>query len=196
MLRKFSFTDVLPSQVVASLACLGLGFVLYSATSSDGYGWFVVSAMMAYLFTFGFGMSGIPWVINAEIYPTHARSLGTSASTTTNWLGNALVSATFLTLADSSLGKAGTFWLYGLIGAAGWLWLYRSMPETKGLPLEEVELLFIRQGDPSPTGLDEAGVGGRHVENGARQQQGAQIDTTRHSTDRLALLDNASSDSR
>lgn len=90
-------------------------------------------------------------VWTSQAYPTHARSLGTSASTATNWLGNALVSATFLTLADSSLEQCGTFWLYAIIGALGWVWLYTCMPETKGLPLEEVQRLFARDGDPSLT---------------------------------------------
>lgn len=156
----------MPAQVIVSLISLGLGFVLYDASSSDEiYGWFVVLCMMLYLFTFGFGMSPVPWTVNAEVYPNHARSLGTSASTTTNWLGNCLVSATFLTLADSSLGKAGTFWLYAVIGTVGWLWLHSTMPETKGLPLEEVGRVFTREWDPVPSvepgGLSDGGVRGQ-----------------------------------
>lgn len=152
--------------VVVALVCLGTGFHLYDghgtsgqnddadeATSTGFYGWLVVGAMMTYLFTFGVGMSSVPWTVNAEIYPTHARSLGTSASTTVNWLGNVVVSATFLTLAsDNVLGKDGAFWLYASIGVAGWIWLYGSMPETKGLSLEEIELLFASEGDPPRPG--------------------------------------------
>lgn len=152
--------------VVASLVCLGTGFYLYDkdensspaavdteGSSSSAYAWLVVGAMMTYLFTFGVGMSSVPWTINAEIYPNHARSLGTSASTTVNWLGNVVVSATFLTLASNdALGKDGAFWLYACIGVAGWIWLYGCMPETKGLSLEDIELLFARESDPPRPG--------------------------------------------
>lgn len=142
-----------------ALVCLGTGFHLSDGddsmpdegrqTSQDEYGWLVVAAMIGYLFAFGVGMSSVPWTINAEIYPTHARSLGTSASTTVNWLGNYVISATFLSLADKrALGRDGAFWLYATIGVAGWVWLYGCMPETKGLSLEEIELLFARPGDP------------------------------------------------
>ncbi|CAM9562166.1 unnamed protein product, partial [Hapterophycus canaliculatus] len=147
--------------VSVALVALGLGFHLYddavaadddgglSTSAAETYGYVIVATMLAYLFTFGVGMSSVPWTVNAEIYPTHARSLGTSASTTVNWLGNVVVSATFLTLAsDSVLGKDGAFWLYASIAVAGWVWLFCCMPETKGLSLEEIELLFAREGDP------------------------------------------------
>ncbi|CAM9622142.1 unnamed protein product [Ectocarpus fasciculatus] len=154
--------------VSTALVLLGLGFHLYDdavaasdeSALAERYAYMVVGTMMAYLFTFGVGMSSLPWTVNAEIYPNHARSLGTSASTTVNWLGNVVVSATFLTLAsDAVLGKAGAFWLYASIAVAGWVWLFCSMPETRGLPLEEIELLFAREGDPWRPG-DQGGGGG------------------------------------
>lgn len=160
--------------VSAALVLLGLGFHLHDgavtsaandqfAPEAEKYGYVVVGTMMAYLFTFGVGMSSVPWTVNAEIYPNHARSLGTSASTTVNWIGNVAVSATFLTLAsDEVLGKAGAFWLYASIAWAGWFWLFFCMPETKGLALEEIELLFARDGDPRRPGEEDmryAGAG-------------------------------------
>lgn len=149
--------------VSAALVLLGLGFYLYDdavaageSASAGRYADMVVVTMMTYLFTFGVGMSSVPWTINAEIYPNHARSLGTSASTTVNWIGNVAVSATFLTLAaDNALGKYGAFWLYAFVAVAGWGWLFLCMPETKGLSLEEIELLFVRSGDPRRPGEEE-----------------------------------------
>lgn len=159
-------------QVIVSLFCLGVGFHLSDSQSeASGYGWLVVLAMVAYLLAFGVGMSSIPWTVNAEIYPTHARSLGTSASTTTNWIGNVVVSATFLSLAsDRALGQDGAFWLYAAIGTAGWVWLYGCMPETKGLSLEEIELLFAREGDPVRPGEgDDGGSDGIGIGRGGAQ---------------------------
>lgn len=192
----FMYVCIAFPQVVGSLTCLGLGFLLYDGSSDEAYGWFVVAAMMMYLFTFGCGMSGVPWVFNAEVYPTHARSFGTSASTTTNWLGNALVSATFLTLADSSLGKAGTFWLYAVMGTVGWVWLKSCMPETKGLKLEVMDRVFTREGDESSRGQIECGSGDTNDGSHLGQHPGAIMSEHYHCQDGFALLDDVSSDER
>lgn len=188
------------AMVVASLVCLGTGFYLYDKdekslsavdtgdSSSNAYALLVVGAMMTYLFTFGVGMSSVPWTINAEIYPNHARSLGTSASTTVNWLGNVVVSATFLTLASSdALGKDGAFWLYASIGVVGWIWLYRCMPETKGLSLEEIELLFEREGDPARPG--DRGEDGVEDEEGSTFQPGLAMKCVPGGSGGFALLE-------
>ncbi|CAM9646223.1 unnamed protein product, partial [Discosporangium mesarthrocarpum] len=113
-----------------------------------GYGWLAVLAMMAYLAFFGIGMSGIPWTVNAEIYPLHVRSLATSVATALNWMSNVAVSASFLTIASPTvLNKFGAFWLYAIIALLGWVWLFLVMPETSGLSLEEIKKLFVRPGD-------------------------------------------------
>ena len=111
--------------------------------------------------SFGCGLSPGPWVVNAEIYPLHVRGLGNSAATTTNWVANYVVSATFLSLIQSA-GKGATFALFALVCFASWIWLRGSLPETSGLSLEAVEDLFRRPGDKEFLSLpqDSPGAGG------------------------------------
>lgn len=59
------------------------------------------------------------------------RGLGGGAAATCNWITNAVVSQTFLTLIQH-LGGSGTFWLYAVIALAGALWVYFALPETNG----------------------------------------------------------------
>jgi SP family sugar porter-like MFS transporter len=42
------------------------------------------------------------------------------------------------------LGASGTFWLYGIICLAGFFFIFRRLPETRGKSLEEIEHELIR----------------------------------------------------
>ena len=51
---------------------------------------------------------------------------------------NLVVAVTFPTLVGV-LGRAGTFWFYGVIAVGAWIFFYLLVPETKGKSLEEIE---------------------------------------------------------
>jgi hypothetical protein len=61
-----------------------------------------------------------------------------SVGTLANWAANLIVALSFLTLTHV-LGKPATFWLYGAISIAAWVFAFLLVPETKGKTLEQIE---------------------------------------------------------
>jgi MFS transporter, SP family, galactose:H+ symporter len=92
------------------------------------------------IFIVGFAMSAGPiiWVICSEIYPLAGRDLGVSFSTTTNWVVNAIVGQTFLSLING-IGGGNTFLLYGGMNVLFIVFFLLFVPETKGISLEKIE---------------------------------------------------------
>ena len=84
------------------------------------------------------GLGPVFWLLISEIYPVKIRGLAMSIATVANWGANLLVALTFLTLIQF-MGRPGTFWLYGLVGIAAWIFAYILVPETKGRSLEDIE---------------------------------------------------------
>lgn len=133
------------SVVFVSLCALG-----YSFHPEKDLGWLALGGMCMYLLAFGVGMSPMPWVVNAEIYPLGERSIANGIATSANWVSNFVVSATFLDLAKalSTNRKCpdqhpdGAFFLYAGIALIGLIVLAFTMPETRGKTLEQMDELF------------------------------------------------------
>ncbi|KAE8715600.1 putative inositol transporter 2 [Hibiscus syriacus] len=88
-----------------------------------------------------------------------SRGLGGGIAAMSNWISNLIVSETFLTL-TKAIGSAGTFLLFAGFCTTGFICIYTFVPETKGLPFEEVEKMletgyrpkeFRRKSRGSPT---------------------------------------------
>ena len=120
--------------VGVSLFLIGLGFAVDSAGLT-------LFAMFLYLFSFGVGLSTMPYTMNAEIYPEEYRGMAVAQATGVFWFTNFLVSVTFLTFAHH-LGNSGVFFLYTAIVAVAWVAFYLLVPETTGLSLHEIQELF------------------------------------------------------
>ncbi|KAF1776895.1 Major facilitator superfamily domain [Phytophthora cactorum] len=134
-----------------SVESLGVGSCVHSNWAFESCpsetrtaGWVVLVTLFIYLACFASGMGCMPWTINAEIYPLHVRSFALSIATSVNWLFNLFVSFTFLTVVDV-LEPYGAFWLYASFALFGLAYLWRELPETKGLELEEIQSIFEMQ---------------------------------------------------
>ena len=66
-----------------------------------------------------------------------------SIATVALWSASFVLTYTF-PLLNSSLGAAGTFWLYGFICLCGFFFVLRRVPETKNKTLEAIEKELVR----------------------------------------------------
>lgn len=122
--------------MVVSLGALGLAFALPRFAGS--LGWIAVVSLMVYVGAFAVGLGPVFWLVLSEIYPLRIRGRAMSVGTTVNWTGNLVVALSSLTL-TRVMGKPGTFWLFGAVSIAAWLFAYFMVLETKGKTLEQIE---------------------------------------------------------
>ncbi|MDR2563661.1 MAG: sugar porter family MFS transporter [Prevotellaceae bacterium] len=111
-----------------------LGACYYMEVSGLAVLVLVVSAIACYAMT----LAPVTWVVISEIFPTRVRGLAMATATFALWAACFALTYTFPILNDA-LGSYGTFWLYGLICAAGFVFIKRILPETKGESLESIE---------------------------------------------------------
>jgi MFS family permease len=94
----------------------------------------VVAAIAAYAMT----LAPVTWVALSEIFPGEARGASMAVATTALWAACFLLTYTF-PLLNARAGTGVTFWIYGVICAAGFAAIFRTLPETKGKSLEQIE---------------------------------------------------------
>lgn len=125
--------------IAGMTVCLGLlGLAFRLSHQGPALAWTAVITLMAYVAFFAISLGPVFWLLIAEIYPLNIRGLAEGTAAAANWAANLLVSITFLSLVEA-LGPSKTFWLYGALAIASWLFSYYLVPETKGKTLEEIE---------------------------------------------------------
>ncbi|KLK88072.1 major facilitator transporter [Methanoculleus sediminis] len=133
-----------------AMLILGVGFALESGGAGGAavsLGQVTAVSLIIYVAAFALGLGPIFWLIIAEIYPLSVRGLAMSLATVTNWAANFIIAATFLSLVDL-IGESGVFLLYALVALFAWLFVFKLVPETKGLSLEQIEAYFRSRGRP------------------------------------------------
>jgi MFS transporter, SP family, arabinose:H+ symporter len=103
----------------------------------------VLVAIIVYVASFAISLGPVMWVLLSEIFPNEERAAAISLVGFWNSLVSASITLIF-PLELASFGPAGTFLGYGLISAAGLLFIVALAPETKGKTLEQLEGILLR----------------------------------------------------
>lgn len=104
--------------------------------------------ILAFAVLFVFSMQGtigpLVWLLLAEIFPLKIRSFAMGVCVFCLWIANAGVAFGFPPIVEG-LGIAPTFFIFAGLGVLALVFIYTSVPETRGKTLEEFEDEFSRQ---------------------------------------------------
>ena len=94
------------------------------------------------IYTASFMMSWGPicWVLISEIFPNKIRGQAVAIAVAAQWLANYLISSTYPAMMEFSGGM--TYAFYGVMSVLSALFVWKMIPETKGLSLEKMEKLW------------------------------------------------------
>lgn len=123
---------------IISLALVSLAFFKGTA---DG-GMTVPILLFVFIAAHAIGQGAVIWVFISEIFPNRVRSWGNSLGSTTHWIFAALIAGNFPLLAGK-FGQGPIFALFAVAMVFQLLFVWRMMPETKGVSLEDLEKKLV-----------------------------------------------------
>ena len=100
--------------------------------------WLILIGLLAFIASHAFGQGSVIWVFISEIFPNRVRARGQSLGSLTHWVFAFITTYAFPVLTDK-LGGGFAFGLFFLAMVGQLFWVLKVMPETKGIPLEEME---------------------------------------------------------
>ncbi|XP_075667118.1 putative inositol transporter 2 [Castanea sativa] len=121
--------------------CQGDHRLWYTRGCPSKTGWLALAGLALYIIFFSPGMGTVPWIVNSEIYPLRYRGICGGIAATVNWSANLIVAQSFLSL-TKAIGTSFTFLMFGVIAVIGVCFVLICVPETKGLPIEEIESML------------------------------------------------------
>jgi len=123
---------------ILSLSAASVAFCLYGTDFTPAGGKMVLGALVVFIASHAFGQGAVIWVFLSEIFPNRVRARGQALGSFTHWFMAALVSWTFKPIAGH-LGGGLVFAIYAFMMLFQLVWVIFMMPETKGVPLEQIQ---------------------------------------------------------
>ena len=105
------------------------------------------SVMPSFLFMFiaahAIGQGTVIWVFISEIFPNHLRSSGQAFGSSVHWVLAAVIPS-LVPVLFSTVGAGVVFLIFAIMMFLQLLFVFYMMPETKGVPLEQLSKKLIK----------------------------------------------------
>ena len=122
---------------ILSLSVTAWAFYAYGTDFTGSRGWVVLGSLLVFIASHAFGQGAVIWVYISEVFPNRVRAKGQALGCAVHWIGALAITQTFPMIAERSGGHAFAF--YAGMMVLQLLWVLLVMPETKGVPLEELQ---------------------------------------------------------
>ena len=107
-------------------------------------GTLILLAILSFIAAFQFSAGPIMWVLFSEIFPISIRGIAIPFFALISSLVNYLVQQ-FFPWQLANMGAATIFLFYAAMVTVGLVILFRVLPETKGMSIEEIEMALIKK---------------------------------------------------
>jgi sugar porter (SP) family MFS transporter len=98
----------------------------------------ILVSFMVFIASHAFGQGAVIWVFISEIFPNRVRARGQALASFSLWVANAAIAQVFPILLGG-LGGGPCFAMFTAFMVLQLFWVIVYMPETKGIPLEEIQ---------------------------------------------------------
>ncbi len=125
---------------ILSMAATSWAFFTQQTTDggfTDFGGIVVFVSLLAFISSHAVGQGAVIWVFIGEIFPNRLRARGVAFGCFVHWVFAAGISQTFPLVAEDWGAYAFAFYSLCMVGQLTWVLLI--MPETKGVPLEQIQ---------------------------------------------------------
>ncbi|XP_054266805.1 facilitated trehalose transporter Tret1-like isoform X2 [Macrosteles quadrilineatus] len=123
------------------VCCFGLGLYLIFNLHVP---WLVITLVCLMNFAATLGMLPVPWILISEVFPLKGRGVASGVSAAIGYLLMFIIIKTYFNVVYL-IGESGALFLYGTVGLLGIVYLYFNLPETEGVPLQEIEKIFYNE---------------------------------------------------
>ena len=125
---------------------LTLGTVSWAFYTENFNGILVPLSLFAYIAFFAFSQGAVIWVFISEIFPNSVRANGQALGSFTHWIMAAIIAFAFPWF-TSTLGGGNTFMIFAVMMVLQLLFVWKIMPETKGVSLEKIGIQVEEGGE-------------------------------------------------
>ncbi|XP_069355622.1 facilitated trehalose transporter Tret1-like isoform X2 [Maniola hyperantus] len=106
--------------------------------------WFTAFIIYGYSFVYNLGVAVVPFVLTAEVFLPEIRGLCNSMSMACMWIMNFIIIFIYNPLVIA-FGPGCTFYVFAVVCFTGATYSHFCLPETKGLPADKIQLLFLKK---------------------------------------------------
>jgi sugar porter (SP) family MFS transporter len=137
--RKLAIGGFAGMAVFALVAALGLAFL-----SGTPRLVIIMVGLDFFIASFAIGVGGTGWTLQGEVFPTAVRGQAAAIAATVDWLANFALIEVF-PVWQNAISLAGVLVCFAALCVTAIAFVYRFLPETRGLPVEEIVALFEKE---------------------------------------------------